>query len=97
VFDSDPDTHYVPPSVYDRYRRDSEEWANQDLVLALMPARAYGPIENDNDDLEAYRSACETIINQSLKPLIEGPEKLVEFYRRRINALEGFVSRANLR
>jgi len=94
VFDSDPDTHYVPPSVYDRYRRDSEEWANQDLALALMPARAYVPINNVDDDLVAYRAACEAIIDQSLKPLIDGPEKLVDFYRRRINALEGFVSRA---
>jgi hypothetical protein len=92
AFDADPDVHYTPPSVYDRYRRDSEEWGNQDLVLALMPARSYVSIDNSDDDLMAYRSACETIIDRSLKPLIEGPEKLVDFYRRRINALERFVS-----
>jgi hypothetical protein len=94
AFDADPDIHYVPHSVYDRYRRDSKEWADQDLVLALMPARSYVPIDNFGDDLVAYSSGCETIIDRSLKPLIDGPEKLVDFYRRRIEALQVFVSRA---
>ena len=94
AFDEDPDLHYTPPAVFDRYRTKSDEWVDQDLVLALMPARAYVPIPNAGDDLEIYRSVCEEAITRSLEPLIGGPEKLASFYRRRIAALEGFVSGA---
>jgi hypothetical protein len=92
VFDLQPDTHYVPPSVYDRYRRDAQEWDDQALVLALMPARGYFRIDNSGDDLAAYRTACQNLISRYLAPLIEAPERLSDFYKRRISALEAFVS-----
>lgn len=94
AFDFDPDTHYVPPPVYERYRRDAQEWEDQALVLALMPARGYFRIDNSDDDLPAYRTKCQGIITKSLEPLIDVPERLKDFYRRRISAVEAFVSRA---
>lgn len=93
AFDFEPDTHYVPPTVYERYRRESGEWSDQALALALMPARAYVPIDNPQEGLPAYRERCEKAIEGSLRPLIDHPEKLADFYHRRIAALESFVSR----
>jgi len=97
AFDFDPDTHYVPPPVYERYRRDAQEWEDQTLVLALMPTRGYFRIDNAGDDLAAYRTNCQNVINQYLTPLIDVPEPLKDFYRRRISALEAFVSHARKR
>jgi hypothetical protein len=97
AFDFDPDTHYTPPLVYERYRRDAQEWEDQTLVLALMPTRGYFRIDNAGDDLAAYRTNCQNAINQYLTPLIHVPEPLKDFYRRRISALEAFVSHARKR
>jgi TIR domain len=92
AFDFDADMHYVPPPVYDRYRRDAQEWADQALVLALMPARGYFRIDSSRNDLAAYRTESQSLINQHLAPLIDRPEHLKDFYRRRMAALEAFVS-----
>lgn len=97
AFDFDPDTHYVPPLVYERYRRDAQEWEDQTLVLVLMPTRGYFRIDNAGDDPVAYRTNCQNVINQYLTPLIDAPEPLKDFYRRRISALEAFVSHARKR
>ena len=95
AFDFDPDTHYVPPSVYERYMRESEGWSDQSLVLALMPARAYVPVDNSGDDLDEYKQVARKIAIQTLRPLIDAPEKLSSFYERRIAALQSFVARTN--
>lgn len=94
AFDFDPDVHYVPPSVYERYSNEAEGRADQALVLALMPARAYVPVDNSGDRLDEYRTACSNIVVDILHPLIDAPEKLANFYRRRTQALQSFVSQA---
>jgi hypothetical protein len=91
VFDADPDAHYVPPEVYEQYRRDAQEWENQALVLALMPSRGYFCLENDSNELQRYRDACERVISGPLRSLITSPEPLKEFYQRRLATLESFA------
>lgn len=93
AFDFDSDTHYVPPAVYTRYRRDLKEWTDQALALALMPARAYLPVENHRADVNDYKRRCEQLIADALWHLVETPERISTFYARRMNALEAFVSR----
>jgi dephospho-CoA kinase len=92
AFDFDPDIHFTPPNVYERYRRAASEWDNQALALALMPSRGYFHIDNSDDDLVEYQQVCKQLVNQLLAPLIDVPEQLKEFYQRRISALETFVS-----
>ena len=95
AFDFDPDLHYVPPSVYARYESESEQRADQSLVLALMPARAYVAVDNTSHDLAGYKEQCRSVVESSLRPLLDAPEGVAAFYRRRISALHSFVAHDN--
>jgi hypothetical protein len=97
AFDFDADIHYVPATVYDRYQREAQELGDQSLVFALMPARGYFRVDNSDDNFPRFRARSRKTIAQDIMPLIESPEPLDEFYRRRTSALEDFVSRAQIR
>ena len=67
------------------------------LVLALMPTRGYFRIDNPGEDLTAYRTRCLSVINQCLRPLIDIPERLKDFYQRRISAIEEFLRKSQVK
>jgi hypothetical protein len=93
AFDFDADIHYVPTTVYERYQREAQEWVDQSLVFALMPARGYFRVDNSDDNFSRIRATSRKTVAQDLMPLIKSPEQLNAFYRRRIGALEAFLSR----
>jgi energy-coupling factor transporter ATP-binding protein EcfA2 len=92
AFDFDPDMHYVPELVYERYQRAENQYDDQALVLALMPARAYFHLPNEGKDLAAYRDAASKLLTNKITPMIKVPEPLNQFYQRRIHAVEEFVA-----
>jgi chloramphenicol 3-O-phosphotransferase len=97
AFDFDTDIHYVPPTVYERYLREAQEWGDQALVFALMPARGYFRVDNSDDNFSKFRARSRKTIAQDIIPLIESPEHLNDFYQRRMTALQTFLSRAQTR
>jgi len=60
----------------------------------LMPARAYLRLSNVGDSLEEYKAKCHAFIQEHLLSLIAAPEKLDDYYNRRIRLLQRFVSDA---
>lgn len=70
VFGSDPDVHYVPPSVYERYRMADESLALQRSILSDIAPGAYFRLENAEGRLERYREESRVLIRNAILPLM---------------------------
>lgn len=93
VFADEPDLHYTPPRVFDRYGSSAAS-VDQSLVLALMPARRYYRINNVGRDLAKYRKDCRDLIVNHIVNLLDHQEDLVNYHRRRLDALASFLDQA---
>jgi adenylate kinase family enzyme len=91
VFAEIPDLHYVPASVFDRYRATASQFSDQVLLLALMPTRGCFNVVNDSWDLPRFKMPSEAFIDNDLVPLIERDECLHDYLARRRSLLAGVV------
>ncbi|WP_428663036.1 TIR domain-containing protein [Runella sp.] len=91
IFGDNPDLHYVPPFVYDRFRKDVLTNDEQALGLALMPSRGYFRIINTKDGYHEYKNYIHDLINVDIFPLISKKENLVHYYKRRLKSLSDFL------
>lgn len=90
TFRQNPDLHYTPPAVFDRYESPLQE--DQSMILALMPSRDYIRLVNDGDQLRPFTEMIDTIIDARIIPLIQEPESLRAHYDRRLRILSDLAT-----
>ncbi len=91
VFADEPDLHYTPRQVYERYKQNATAAYDPSLVLALTPFRLYFRISNAQDDLGRYKLVSKQLVIDSILPLVKTEELLYRYYERREIALREFL------
>lgn len=95
IFSEDPDLHYVPQVVMDRYYakdedEDEERFKEQTLVLALLPSRGYFQIGN-NESYDKFLGKSQELILREVLPIFNAGESYMDYYWRRMEMAQKYL------